>query len=145
MTVRFTPETQSDVCRSTDCTWPLEAQRTSCPASLKLFFSRRSWQISPSTTSIFIFLSVEKFVDLPTHLLSEDQQRTLPALVKNTLAVSLKQLVERSRSEFPLGGIGLRDFDFGSVADDLAPEQLLAGLVLTICFSEDFPQQLFFP
>ena len=41
--------------------------------------------------------------------------------------------------------VGLRDFDFGSVADDLAPDQLLAGLVLTIRFTEDFPQQLFFP
>ena len=59
--------------------------------------------MSPSTTSIFIFLSVEKLVDLPAHLLSEDQQGTLPALVKNALAVSLEQLVERSRSELPLG------------------------------------------
>jgi hypothetical protein len=145
MTVRFTPETQSDVCRSTDCTWPLEAQRTSCPASLKLFFSRRSWQISPSTTSIFIFLSVEKFVDLPAHLLREDQQRAFPTLIEYTLRVPLEEFVEHGGSKLSLGGIGLRDFDFGSVADDLAPEQLLAGLVLTICFSEDFPQQLFFP
>lgn len=63
----------------------------------------RGWASSSSTTRIFIFISIEKFVDLPAHLLSEDQQGTLPALVKNALAVSLEQLVERSRSEFPLG------------------------------------------
>jgi hypothetical protein len=75
----------------------------SCPVLLKFLVSHSCWQISPSTTGIFIFLSVEKFVDLPAHLLSEDQQGTLPTLVKNALAVSLEQLIERSRSEFPLG------------------------------------------
>jgi hypothetical protein len=75
---------------------------TSCPVLFKFLVSHSCWQISSSTTSIFIFLSVEKFVDLPAHLLSEDQQGTLPALVKNALAVSLEQLVERTRSEFPL-------------------------------------------
>ncbi len=70
---------------------------------LEFLVSHFCWQISSSTTSIFIFLSVEKFVDLPAHLLREDQQGTLPALVKNALAVSLEQLVERSRSEFSLG------------------------------------------
>ena len=70
---------------------------------LKFLVSHSRWQISSSTTSIFVFFSVEKFVDLPTHLLGEYQQGTLPALVKNALAVSLEQLVERTRSEFPLG------------------------------------------
>jgi hypothetical protein len=66
-------------------------------------------------------------------------------LIEYTLRVPLEEFVERSRSEFSLGEIGLRDFDFGSVADDLAPDQLLAGLVSTIRFAEGFPQQLFFP
>jgi hypothetical protein len=63
---------------------------TSCPVLLKFLVSHSCWQISSSTTSIFIFLPVEKFVDLPAHLLSEDQQGTLPALVENALAVSLE-------------------------------------------------------
>jgi len=75
----------------------------SCPVLLKFLMSHSCWQVSSSTTSIFIFPSVEKFVDLPAHLLSEEQQGTLPALVKNALAVALEQLVEGSRSEFPLG------------------------------------------
>ena len=93
---------------------------TSCPVLLKFLVSHSRWQISSSTTSIFIFLSVEKFVDLPAHLLSEDQQGTLPALVKNALAVSLEQLVERSRSEFPLG------FAHAAATTKLATEECYA-------------------
>src|SRR5258705_12965812 len=76
---------------------------TSCTALLKFLVSHSCWRISSSTTRILIFPSVEKFVDLPAHLLSEDQQRALPVPIKYALAVSLEQLVQHSRREFSLG------------------------------------------
>ena len=76
---------------------------TSCPALLKLLVSHSCWEISSSTTSIFLFLTIEKLVDLPAHLLSEDQQGTFPTLIQHTLRVPLKQLVEHGGRELPLG------------------------------------------
>jgi hypothetical protein len=76
---------------------------TSCPAFLKLLVSHSCWQISSSTTSIFIFLTIEKLVDLPAHLLSEDQQGPFPTLIQHTMRVPLKQLVEHGGRKLPLG------------------------------------------
>jgi hypothetical protein len=63
--------------------------------------SRSCWQNSSSTTSIFIFLAIEKFIEFVAHLPSEDQQRAFPALVKNTLKVSLEKLVESGGRKLP--------------------------------------------
>ena len=102
---------------------PSHAVVTSYPVLLKFLASHSCWRISSSTTSIFIFLPIEKFVDLPAHLLREDHQRTLPALVEDALAVALEEFVERGGSKFSLWEIGLWDVDFGSVSDDLAPDR----------------------
>jgi hypothetical protein len=64
---------------------------------------RSCWLISPSTTSIFIFLAIEKLIEFVTHLSGEDQQGTLPALVMNTLRVPLEKLVQRAGRKLPLG------------------------------------------
>jgi hypothetical protein len=74
----------------------------SCPRLLKLLSSLSDWASSSSATRIFIFVSVKKFVDLPAHLLREDQERTPAALIEHALAVALEQFVERGGSEFPL-------------------------------------------
>jgi hypothetical protein len=60
------------------------------PALLKLLVSHSSWQISPSTTSIFIFLSIEKLIEFVAHLPGEDQQRAFPTLIQHALRVPLE-------------------------------------------------------
>jgi hypothetical protein len=66
--------------------------------------SRACWQISSSTTSILIFLNIEKLIEFVAHLSREDQHGASPVLVNNTLRVSLEKLVERGRRKLPLAG-----------------------------------------
>jgi hypothetical protein len=85
-------------------------------------------------TSIFIFLSVEKFVDLPAHLPSEDQQGTLPALVQNALAVSLE--LRPKRAAYGVAGLrsgsGQRDSYHALMAQPSASEPTPKPIPLNI-------------
>ena len=88
------------------------------PALLKLLMGRSYWRISFPTTSIFIFLSIEKLIEFVAHLSGEDQQGTLPALIQHTLRVPLEKLVERGGRKLPLGfaqNVTIRDLSIRKI------------------------------